>query len=124
MELNDLVTLERGHLNWFQYPNHNIGTYLGRGAWVLKQSLLKFHLQNLDEESTSKSQPNINISNKKLQNLDQTFFWQDGIAPTVASESRPIFFHISSFQNVQIVLKSFDVLLINSRIKLQFIYSE
>ena len=32
MKLNDLVTLERGHLSWFQYPTHNIGTYLGRGV--------------------------------------------------------------------------------------------
>ena len=32
MELNDLVTLERGHLSWFRYPTHNIGTYLGRGV--------------------------------------------------------------------------------------------
>ena len=32
MKLNDLVTLERGHLSWFRYPTHNIGTYLGRGA--------------------------------------------------------------------------------------------
>ena len=31
-KLNDLVTLERGHLNWFRYPTHNIGTYLGRGG--------------------------------------------------------------------------------------------
>ena len=34
MELNDLVTLERGHLSWFRYPTHNIGTYLGRGLPV------------------------------------------------------------------------------------------
>ena len=41
--------------------------------WVLAQSLLKFHLQNLDQETTSKSQPNVNISTKhKLLNLDQT----------------------------------------------------
>jgi len=32
VKLNDLVTLERGHLSWFRYPTHNIGTYLGRGA--------------------------------------------------------------------------------------------
>ena len=31
-KLNHLVTLERGHLSWFRYPTHNIGTYLGRGA--------------------------------------------------------------------------------------------
>ena len=31
LKLNDLVTLERGHLSWFRYPTHNIGTYLGRG---------------------------------------------------------------------------------------------
>ena len=30
--LNILVTLERGHLSWFWYPTHNIGTYLGRGG--------------------------------------------------------------------------------------------
>ena len=35
--------------------------------------LHKFHLQNLDQASTSKSQPNISISTKfKLYNLDQT----------------------------------------------------
>ena len=34
MKLNDLVTLERGHLSWFRYPTHNIGTYLGRGEAV------------------------------------------------------------------------------------------
>ena len=32
MKLNHLVTLERGHLSWFRYPTHDIGTYLGRGA--------------------------------------------------------------------------------------------
>ena len=31
MKLNDLVTLERGHLSWFWYPTHNIWTDLGRG---------------------------------------------------------------------------------------------
>ena len=46
MELNDLVTLERGYLSWFRYPTHNIGTYLGRGALVLSELLLfTFHLQ-------------------------------------------------------------------------------
>ena len=40
---------------------------------VQTQILIKFHLQNLDQTSTSKSQPNINLSIKlKLQNLDQT----------------------------------------------------
>ena len=34
LKLNDLVTLERGHLSWFRYPTHNIGTYLGRGVSV------------------------------------------------------------------------------------------
>ena len=39
---------------------------------VQKQILIKFHLQNLDQASTSKSQPNISLSIKlKLQNLDQ-----------------------------------------------------
>ena len=32
MQLNDLVTLERGRLSWFRYSTHNIGTYLGRGV--------------------------------------------------------------------------------------------
>ena len=32
MKLNHLVTLERGHLSWFWYPTHGIGTYLGRGV--------------------------------------------------------------------------------------------
>ena len=32
VKLNHLVTLERGHLSWFRYPTHDIGTYLGRGA--------------------------------------------------------------------------------------------
>ena len=40
---------------------------------VQKQIFIKFHLQNLDQASTSKSQPNISLSIKlKLQNLDQT----------------------------------------------------
>ena len=40
---------------------------------VQKQILIKFHLQNLDQASTSKSQPNISLSIKlKLQNLDKT----------------------------------------------------
>ena len=40
---------------------------------VQKQILIKFHLQNLDQASTSKSQPNISQHIKfKLQNLDQT----------------------------------------------------
>ena len=37
------------------------------------QILIKFHLQNIDQASTSKSQPNNSLSIKlKLQNLDQT----------------------------------------------------
>ena len=28
--MNDLITLKRGRLNWFRYPTHTIGTYLGR----------------------------------------------------------------------------------------------
>merc|ERR1712004_371413 len=41
------------------------------------QILIKFHPKNLDQASTSKSQPNISLSinqsiNHKLQNLDQT----------------------------------------------------
>ena len=40
---------------------------------VLAQILIKFHLQNIDQASTSKSQPNLSISTKlKLQNLNQT----------------------------------------------------
>ena len=40
---------------------------------VQTQILNKFHLQNLDQASTSKSQPDIGLSIKpKLQNLDQT----------------------------------------------------
>ena len=40
---------------------------------VQTQILIKFHLQNLNYASTSKSQPNISLSIKlKLQNLDQT----------------------------------------------------
>ena len=39
---------------------------------VQTQILIKFHLQNLELVSTSKSQPNINIYTKvKLQNIDQ-----------------------------------------------------
>ena len=38
---------------------------------VQTQILIKFHLQNLDQASTSKSQPNFSISTKpKPQNLD------------------------------------------------------
>ena len=37
------------------------------------QILIKFYLKNLDQASTSKSQPNVSLSIKfKLQNLDQT----------------------------------------------------
>ena len=37
------------------------------------QILIKFHLKNLDQASTTKSQPNVSLSiNLKLQNLDQT----------------------------------------------------
>ena len=32
VKLNDCVRLERGHLSWFRYPTHKIGTYLGRGV--------------------------------------------------------------------------------------------
>ena len=32
VKLKDLVTHERGRLNLFRYPTHDIGTYLGRGA--------------------------------------------------------------------------------------------
>ena len=32
MKLKDLVTHERGRLNLFRYPTHDIGTYLGRGV--------------------------------------------------------------------------------------------
>ena len=40
---------------------------------VLTQILIKFHLQNLEQVSTSRSQPNMNISTKvKLKNIDQT----------------------------------------------------
>ena len=40
---------------------------------VLTQILIKFHLQNLELVSTSKSQPNINIYTKvKLQNIGQS----------------------------------------------------
>ena len=39
---------------------------------VQTQILIKFHLQNFDQASTSRSQPNISLSIKrKLQNLDQ-----------------------------------------------------
>ena len=41
---------------------------------VLTQILIKFHLQNLDQASTSKSQPNISISTKlKLQIMSNSF---------------------------------------------------
>ena len=40
---------------------------------VLTQILIKFHLQNLEQASTSKSQPNMNISTKvKPKNIEQT----------------------------------------------------
>ena len=40
---------------------------------VLAQVMIKFHLQNIDQASTSKSQQNLSISTKlKLQNLNQT----------------------------------------------------
>ena len=38
---------------------------------VQTQILIKFHLQNLDQASNSKSQPNISISTKlDIQNID------------------------------------------------------
>ena len=41
---------------------------------ILTQILIKFHLKNLDQVSTSKSQPIISLTiNLKLQNLDQTW---------------------------------------------------
>ena len=40
MKLIDLVTLKRGHLNWFRYPTHNIGTYLGRGVMMVVEAAL------------------------------------------------------------------------------------
>ena len=41
---------------------------------VQTQILIKFHLQNLDQASTSKYQPNISLSIKrKLQNFDQAY---------------------------------------------------
>ena len=46
MELNVLVTLERGHLNWFRYPTHNIGTYLGRGVSRAPEALKSFDNDN------------------------------------------------------------------------------
>ena len=43
------------------------------GRLVLIQILIKCHLQSIDPASTSKSQPNINISTKlKTKNLDKT----------------------------------------------------
>ena len=40
---------------------------------VLTQILTKFNLQNFEQVSTSKSQPNMNISTKvKIQKIDQT----------------------------------------------------
>ena len=40
---------------------------------VLTQILIKFHLQNLEQASTLKSQPNMNISTKvKPKNIEQT----------------------------------------------------
>ena len=40
---------------------------------VLTQILIKFHLQNLEQVSTSRSQPSMNISTKvKLKDIDQT----------------------------------------------------
>ena len=40
---------------------------------VKTQILIKFHLENLDQASTSNSQPNMSLSIKlKVQNLDQT----------------------------------------------------
>ena len=43
------------------------------GPEFISQILTKFHLQNLDQASTSKFQPNISISTKlKIQSIDQT----------------------------------------------------
>ena len=47
---------------------------VGLISQVQTQILIKFLLQNLDQASTSKSQPNFSLSIKlKLQNLDQLF---------------------------------------------------
>ena len=58
------------------YKNISKGTTDPRVEFISQvqtQTLIKFHLQNLDQASTSKSQPNISLSIKlKLQNLVQT----------------------------------------------------
>ena len=61
---------------WFWIKKH-CQRHNGPEGWVhitsCTQILIKFHLQNLEQVSTSKSQPNMNISTKvKLQNIDQT----------------------------------------------------
>ena len=59
-----------------KYPTKNIakGTTDPRVKFISQvQTQIKFHLQNLDQASTSKSQPNIRVSIKlKFQNPDQT----------------------------------------------------
>ena len=54
MKLNDLVTLERGHLSWFRYPTHNIGTYLGRGVYgggvILMVAIVTFMIKTIGND--------------------------------------------------------------------------
>ena len=68
---------EKSHeLSLFQYGLKHCQRHNGPEGWVLiessKTNLDQISSQNLDQASTSKSQPNISLSIKlKLQNLDQ-----------------------------------------------------
>ena len=70
------LSLPQIHFLWLCRKNIAKGTTDPRVEFISQvqtQILIKFHLQNLDQASTSKSQPNINLSIKlKPQNLDQT----------------------------------------------------
>ena len=70
--------LAQKHRDWISYViNIAKGTTNPRVEFlsqVQTQILIKFHLQNLDQASSSKSRPNIGISAKlKIQNIDQTY---------------------------------------------------
>ena len=76
LEMSARSKLENNRKMGRVYPNIAKGTTDPRVeliSQVQTKILINLHLQNLDQASTSKSQPNISISTKlKIQNIDQT----------------------------------------------------
>ena len=68
---NALVQIDKKIANGTTDPR--VGFSLPKLKHVQRQILIKYHIQNLDQASTSKSQPNISTSTKlNIQNVDQT----------------------------------------------------